>query len=50
MKPHFKVPEGVKRVSNRADGGLEGVLDIGKSVRGKGANGEMDGKQLPHYT
>ncbi|KAH7360119.1 homogentisate 1,2-dioxygenase-like protein [Rhexocercosporidium sp. MPI-PUGE-AT-0058] len=50
LKPHFKIPEGVKKVSNRADGSLEGVLDIGQSVDGKGAKGEMDEKQLPHYT
>jgi homogentisate 1,2-dioxygenase len=44
LQAHFKVPEGVRRVSNLVAGvsGSAARLDIGQSVHGKGA--------LPHYT
>lgn len=51
LKPHFKIPEGVSRVSNLVED-VKGsaALDIGQSINGKGAQAEMSRGQLPHYT
>ena len=50
LQAHFKIPEGVSRVSNLV-GGAKGStgIDIGQSVNGKGASGEAKQGTLPHY-
>jgi len=47
---HFKMPDGVNRVSNLAAGHTASLgIDIGKSVNGTD-KGEVDGKALPQYS
>lgn len=48
LPAHFKMGEGVRRVSNLVEGGRVGGIDIGKSVKGK-EGGEVDEKTLPQY-
>ncbi|KAF7950669.1 uncharacterized protein EAE97_002221 [Botrytis byssoidea] len=50
LPAHFKIPEGVKRISHLVSGEIEGVLDIGKSIGGEGAKKEINEGALPHYT
>jgi homogentisate 1,2-dioxygenase len=46
LKTHFKIPEGVRRVSNLVvDANGHAGIDIGK-----GASGEINQEALPHYT
>jgi len=47
---HFKIPDGIKRVSNFAAGYQDSTAaDIGKSVNDM-ESGEVDGNALPQYS
>jgi homogentisate 1,2-dioxygenase len=50
LKAHFKVPEGVRQVSNLIEEVNGNGIDIGKSVYGNGAKAEISQENLPHYT
>ncbi|KAL3420640.1 Homogentisate 1,2-dioxygenase 2 [Phlyctema vagabunda] len=52
LKRHFKLAEGMQRVSNLLNASAAGTreFDIASSVNGKGAEKEMNQQALPHYT